>query len=261
MYAPKTPLIEVPLGTEAHAKAREWAAESLRLAPAANRREVGKRVYLNTLAVWAVSSYLKWLGYPVAMDEGDSANCLLSSRWDIADLRIPEIGQLECRWVGEGEALLHLPRAATSERVGYIGVQFGEVLNSARLLGFVPAMNPSYPPQQLQVAELLPLADLVDYLDRLETANQFFQGSDLVAARVREVLATTEFSEIVAQLERIYRTTEPMKWRYAGANILADQGASSGTERDFSEFSGKTDLQKLAQSLMDKLAELWRLGG
>ena len=89
MNSTSNPLITVPLGGKAHRLARQWASEAMQLASSPSRRETGKRVYLNTLAAYAVDSYLRWQAYGTSLIQGDLADPLLRSRLDVADLAIP----------------------------------------------------------------------------------------------------------------------------------------------------------------------------
>ena len=147
----------VPLGREAHAIARQFAAEQ-----ATPQRS--KQIYLNTLAVYAVHSYLKWLRIDTDLSQGDSWHPLKRVLFDIADLVLPGIGKLECRPVppGEGETAIFLPPEVTEDRIGYVAVQFSENLNEVKLLGFVGAANISNASEQILIAELQPLNDLLD---------------------------------------------------------------------------------------------------
>jgi hypothetical protein len=141
MNSTDTPLLTVPLGREAHATARQFTAEILQLVAEQDRHQVAKRVYLNTLAVYAVHSYLTWQAYETDITQGDRWHPVLRARWDVADLVITGIGKLECRPVWEEETVLTLPTEVTSDRIGCIAVQFGEQLNSGKLLGFAPAVG------------------------------------------------------------------------------------------------------------------------
>ena len=259
MNSTDTPLLTVPLGREAHATARQFTAEILQLVAEQDRHQVAKRVYLNTLAVYAVHSYLTWQAYETDITQGDRWHPVLRARWDVADLVITGIGKLECRPVWEEETVLTLPTEVTSDRIGCIAVQFGEQLNSGKLLGFAPAVDVFNAPLNLQVADLQPLDNFIEYLYRLEIANDFLTGDDLVAVRVRELLETRDIPEIVVQLERIYRTTKRTQWRYSGANTLAGSVIAEVTHRESSveDESGKMALRQLAQSLMDRLATIW----
>jgi hypothetical protein len=259
MNSTDIPLITVPLGGEAHRLARQFAAEAMQLAAEPVRHEVGKRVYLNTLAVYAVHSYLTWQTYETDIHQGDSAHPVLRTRIDVADLVIPGLGKLECRPVWEGEMALALPTEATEDRIGYVAVRFGERLDQGKLLGFAPAVDTSNPPNQLALADLQSLDDLIDYLYRLELANDFLQGDDPVAFQVREVLETTSMSEIVTQLERIYRIESKDERPYAVKDILAGSVIGVGSEREVIASNDEEDIEllELAESLLEKLAQIW----
>lgn len=182
-----TPLLTVPLGGEAHRLAKQFATSAIKLVAQEAQHQVGLRVYLNTLAVYAVHSYLTWQSYDTDLDKSDSWHPVLRAKWDVADLVIADIGKLECRPVWEGETALTLPPEVTQDRIGYLVVQFGEQLNQAKLLGFALAAEAANPPKQLLLANLHTLDALIDHLYRLEVGREFLQGNDPVAVQVREM--------------------------------------------------------------------------
>ncbi|HAX79743.1 MAG TPA: hypothetical protein DCY88_28885 [Cyanobacteria bacterium UBA11372] len=155
-------LLKVPLGYEAHRLAQKFAAQQA-------TRQKGKQVYLNTLAVYAVHSYLKWLQIETSLDQSDSWHRVKRAIFDVADLVLPGIGHLECRPVLPQETAVDLPLEVTENRIGYVGVQFEENLSEVELLGFAPAVDYNNPPEQLQVSEFQPLDVLLDHIDRLKT--------------------------------------------------------------------------------------------
>lgn len=120
---------EIPLGIQAHRLAGQFAAEQ-------TTKEKSKQVYLNTLAVYAVHRYLKWLGIETNLSQSDCWNPILRNRWNVADLVIPDIGKLECRPVLPGETTVSLPPEVTEERIGYLAIQFSDRLDKVQLLGF-----------------------------------------------------------------------------------------------------------------------------
>ncbi|MFB2875298.1 DUF1822 family protein [Floridanema aerugineum] len=250
--------LAVPLGRESHTLARELAARAMQLTTLGDKHQIGKRVFLNILAVYAVDSYLRWQGYEPNFSQSDSADPILCSRWDVADLMLPGIGKLECRPIWEGETVLIIPSEATEDRIGYFAVQFGEHLERAKLLGFAPMVDASNPPTFVPIANLQTLDYLIDYLYRLEVANQFLQGDDLVAVRVREVMANNQISEIAAQLERIWRIELDSERPYAIKDILAGTATGVATEREFvTDDETDIELLELAESLIEKLSEIW----
>jgi Protein of unknown function (DUF1822). len=250
MNIAELPLLTVPLELKAHEMARQLAAVQSTV-------QKGKRVYLNALAVYAVHSYLKWLQIETDLKFSDSFNPAKVALANIADLVIPGIGSLECRPVLPGETAIFLPDEVIENRMGYVGVQFSDRLDSVQLLGFTPSLDSSNPPQQLAVAELMPIDALIEQITRLEEAIAFLETDDPVAVQVRAQIETQSQSNIVAQLERIYRTCDEYEWRYAGGEMLAGSAAGGEFTRE-SVDSGDTDLQDLAEALLEKLAEIWR---
>ena len=149
MNTTQTPDIVIPLGGEAHAIAKEFA--TLQETP-----QQGKQVYLNTLAVYAVYSYLQWL-------QIDSQHPALTPP-DAADLVLPDIGKLECPPVLPGETTFRISPQARENRIGCVAVQFSENLDQVELLGFFPAVGGSTLPEQISLANLQPLDVLFDYI-------------------------------------------------------------------------------------------------
>jgi hypothetical protein len=162
-----------------------------------------------------------------------------------------------------------VPVEVTEDRIGYVAVQFGEQLDRGTLLGFAPAVAASMLPVQLRVADLQSLNALLEYLYRLEVANEFLQGDDSVAVQVREVLESRSMSELVAQLERVYRIEPEDERPYAVKDILTGSvvgvasDSKAGRDRVPRESMAEYDedeieLLELAEELVEKLAEIWR---
>lgn len=250
MNTAELPLLTVPLELKAHEMARQLAAVQSTV-------QKGKRVYLNALAVYAVHSYLKWLQIETDLNSSDSFNPAKTALANVADLVIPGIGSLECRPVLPGETTIFLPDEVIENRIGYVGVQFSDRLDSVQLLGFAPSLDSSNPPKQLAVAELMPIDTLIEQITRLEEAIAFLETDDPVAVQVRSQIETQSRSNIVAQFERIYRTCDEYEWRYAGGEMLAGSSAGGEFTRE-SVDRADTDLEDLAEALLEKLAGIWR---
>ena len=250
MNIAELPLLTVPLKLKAHEMARQLAAVQSTV-------QKRKRVYLNALAVYAVHSYLKWLQIETDLNPSDSFNPAKTALANVADLVIPGIGSLEGRPVLPGETTIFLPEEVIENRIGYVGVQFSDRLDSVQLFGFAPSLDSSNPPQQIAVAELMPIDTLIEQITRLEEALAFLETDDPVAVQVRSTIQTQSQSNIVAQLERIYRTCDEYEWRYAGGEMLAGSTAGGEFTRESAD-SADTDLQDLAEAMLEKLAGIWR---
>lgn len=243
-----SPLLRVPLDLEIHSRARHLATQQSTV-------EKGKRVYLNALAVYAVHCYLKWLQIPTDLTESDCTNPVKAALSNVADLVIPNVGKLECCPVLPQETVILLLNTREN-RIGYVAVQFQETLDSVQLLGFAPTFDEANPQTELAVSELQPIEALLEQITRLEEAIAFLETDDAVAREVRSVLQNKPLSEIVARFELLYRTGEEFEWRYAGGEILAVDAMTVGATRE-KIVPDDSELQDLAEMLMEKLAEIW----
>ncbi|BDI15888.1 hypothetical protein ANSO36C_16900 [Nostoc cf. commune SO-36] len=151
--------LSVPLPKNAHRWAEEFAAQQDSL-------QKGKQVYLNTLAVYAVHSYLKWLNVETALNQGDSWHRSLRAIFDVADLVLPGVGKLECRPVLPGEVAIVLPATITQDRIGYVGVQFSEQLDYVELLGFLPAREMTESPAIFEIVQLQSFDALIEIIHK-----------------------------------------------------------------------------------------------
>ncbi len=245
--------LTVFLKPEYHQIARRFATQQ-------DTVEKGTQVYLNTLAIYAVRSFLEDTSVETDLSQGDSWNSAVRCFHDVADLAIPDLGKLECRPILAGETAVSLPIEVREDRIGYVVVQFHEQLNEVQLLGFYPTLDPLSPAPKIKIVELEPIENLIDYLFRLELASNYLESNDAVAERVRKKIANQSIPEIVAQLERIYRNYNKDEWRYAGGNVLANYvmiEESSIVDRELLDDSQQLEVQELAEELLEKLDEIW----
>lgn len=119
-----------------------------------------EQVYLNSLAVQAVNSYLSWFGVETDLEASNSWNPVLQSLSDIADLVIKGKGKLECRPVSPEEKNCHVPPEVWADRIGYVAVQFNAEQSEAILLGYVPSVTT----REVPLSQLRSLEDLLDAL-------------------------------------------------------------------------------------------------
>lgn len=125
-----------------------------------------KQVYLNTLAVSAVDSYLNFIGWSTNLEDSDSWNPVLQTMMDVADLKIPSYGKLECRVVLTDQDLVNIPPEVWSGRIGYIVVRLNKSLTKATLLGFVPQVKQV----ELPLSQLETLTKFPAYLSQQKHA-------------------------------------------------------------------------------------------
>ncbi|MGB8691399.1 MAG: DUF1822 family protein [Microcoleus sp.] len=272
-----TYLLEIPLEQTARNLALQFASEQ------ANPQK-GKRVYFNTLAVWAVNYFLEWMELETDIDGGDSWNPGMRAVLDVADLVLPGIGKIECCPVLLGETAISLPEVREN-RIAYVAVEFAEPFDKVKLLGFIPAGEIVDENEAISLTNLQPIEELLDYLDRIELGIPVAQvqlgkmlsnlaEDDPVQARVREIFQNQSITEIVAILNGVFHSSEQSDWGYEGGKALARIGASSGDlggiNRSLSihqsssiekvsdiEEGVKVELNIIAEDLLEKLAEIW----
>jgi hypothetical protein len=118
-----------------------------------------KQVYLNALAIYAVSFYLNCLEF-----QTDSSND--NSHWlmDSASLKVQNCGTLECRPVLPNEAEMRIPPEVWGDRIGYMAVQLDESLREASILGFLPTAIA----ERVPLTELRSLDELLTHLRQLK---------------------------------------------------------------------------------------------
>ncbi|MBH8554934.1 DUF1822 family protein [Nostocaceae cyanobacterium CENA357] len=125
--------------------------------------EKGEQVYLNTLSVYFVISYLRCMGFETDLHKSDSWDVIEQTLMDVADLSLKNLGLLECRPVLENAQFVYVPPEVQSNRIGYVVVQISKSFREAKLLGFVRQVQTDW----LAINELQPLEDLLEYLDEL----------------------------------------------------------------------------------------------
>ena len=151
--------VTLPLSFEAHSLAQEYSR-------CLSNPQKAKQVYLNTLAVYAVDSYLRCLQFETDWNSSDSRNPLMLRLMDVADLTLKNIGKIECRPVLPEAEVCEIPPEVMEDRIGYAIVQLSADLKSANILGFITQPALEVPLHQLQSTE-----DFLIYLSELEQAN------------------------------------------------------------------------------------------
>lgn len=158
------------LDTNAHELARVAAQVH------GDRPLVAQQVYINTLCVCAVYDYLSQEGYTIDLLNRDSADPVLQAMMNVADLRIPQVGSVECRPVWSGDTILSIPEEVWSDRSGYLAVQLSpkpdetlaeplplaslRSIRTAVMLGFTPV-----PAAAIALADLDPLDSLLRHIE------------------------------------------------------------------------------------------------
>jgi hypothetical protein len=213
--------ITVLLDKHAHRYARQFAAEQASV-------EKGKQVYLNTLAVCAVQTYLKWLSIPTALDRSDCWHPGLRAIFDVADLVLPQIGKLECRPIIAGDRVLVLPPEAIDNRIGYLAVQFHEELDRVELLGFLKPSAIGNPLEPMSLDRLSDLEVLIETIDRCRNKvnlRQWFDEIFQAEWQPLELLLATHSRALRSTLSNIPEVNQHrgklIHWQIAGETQIA----------------------------------------
>jgi hypothetical protein len=146
----------VPITLAAHAQAQTFIKKHRNSLKA-------KQVYLNTLAVFAVNFYLCCMGIETSWETSLSYDSLMQALLDVADLEIVGVGKIECVPVLPKEKFICVSPEASTDRIGYVAVQFDECLEQATLLGFAKTVPEC---GELCLRELSSLESLLLYLSQ-----------------------------------------------------------------------------------------------
>ncbi|MBE9064413.1 DUF1822 family protein [cf. Phormidesmis sp. LEGE 11477] len=149
--------LSIPLTLAAHQTAQQFYRQHF-------DPHKAKQVYLNTLAVEAVRTYLGWLGIDSETQASDSWDPIVQTLADVADLEILGQGKLECRPVLPQETTCHIPPETNPGRIGYLPVLLDAKLETATLLGFIPSTDIQLDTQEVSLTTLRSLTSLFDLL-------------------------------------------------------------------------------------------------
>ena len=153
----------VILSAEAHRLAEQFRQQQ-------KEPKKGKQVYLNTLAVYAVKYYLSCLGIETDWESSDSFDTIAQTLMDVADLKVKNLGNLECRPILPNQEFMEVPPEVWSDRIGYIAVQMTPSLTEVILLGFLERVDE----EEIPLRQLISLSEFPQYLNQLredETIN------------------------------------------------------------------------------------------
>ena len=199
-----TETLTIPLEPQAHNYARQFASEQANIAK-------GKQVYLNTLAVYGVQTYLKYIG--VRSNLADSSCWSKSDRalFNLADLILPDLGRLECRYILPGEQEVKIPLEARDNRIGYLVVRLEAELKQVELIGFISPKQINFATEAIAISQLQPIENLFWAIEQLQNKLDLRQWLDniftsewqpvetILAGRITRSLANTDLATTVTR--------------------------------------------------------------
>ena len=149
------------LDRHAHRYAEQFASEQA-------TPEKGEQVYLNTLSVYAVHTYLQYFSIKTALHQSDCWYPGLRAMFNVADLILPDLGKLECRSVLPREETVFLPTEVRENRLGYIFLLFTEVLDRVELLGFIPGKDINPQTESIAISKIQSIESFFDTINQLQ---------------------------------------------------------------------------------------------
>lgn len=152
----QTTSFTIPLGTKAHELASKC---SQAVSNTDKDRNKVKRVSVNSLAVYAVDFYLKFLGFKTELELSNSQDKLMLQFLTEADLPVKNIGSFECIPVEENTDHCEISPEVSFDRIGYIIVELSASQREAVILGFTTT-----PSSKVNLNQLQSIDDLIDYL-------------------------------------------------------------------------------------------------
>ncbi len=156
--------ITIPLSERDRALAHRFAQQQLTATKA-------NQVYLNTLAVLTTHHYLKLLGISSNLEQSQCWSAVNQFCADIADLKLPKLGFLECRPITQNQNFCQLPLEVMSDRIAYLIIRINEDHKAGELLGFVA--NPQSP--RITIEQLDSLDNFLIFFANYQPKVKLFQ--------------------------------------------------------------------------------------
>lgn len=113
---------------QTHEQAQRFAAQQL-------TPSKGKRVYLNTVGVWAVHQYLSLMQIATSLEQSDCWQPSFQQLFTTADLLLPGRGHLECVVFEPEQMRVRMMPTAIQQQLGLVGVEVSHQLDQIQLLG------------------------------------------------------------------------------------------------------------------------------
>jgi hypothetical protein len=230
-----------------------------------------EQVFLNTLAVYSVNTYLQWVEIATNLDLSYSWHPIHQKMSNIADLMIPNLGRIECYPLKPNQEEIVVSYEALRKRIGYVFVQFQDSLEQVELLGFVlpKDIKPSLSLTELKTI-LKPVDYILSHIYNLQESIALLESETetLSIEPVKETVALLSPIDIISHFQQIYQEEEPYNYSEKCANILlgeylspeeieGDLAIALAKDRQLS-IESRAELQDFAFQLLEKMAEIWQ---
>lgn len=184
-----------------------------------------KQVYLNTVAILAVHSYLKWMEFKTDPANSDSWDYLAQTFNDVADLTIKNVGTIECRPITPDQEQVEIPSIYQDNRLACVVVSIARdeihQVEKVELVGAYLPQDQTVLPEVINLSELQSCEELVDYLEDVELKNE-----ELNHLAVEQEEPEEAFQNAFAQaVDENFKQRIEQKFQKAFADIVADYKA------------------------------------
>jgi hypothetical protein len=156
--------IPFPVTPSFRQQARDYALQY-------STQDTHARIYFNTLGVFVADAYFRLLGFETNLTQPERWNAAQRLWNEASELELVGLGNLECRVIAPESQTLRLPPETWRERIGYLFIEIASSEKEAVLLGFLPAFDPEASPEDIAIANLKSMDDLMDYLSQRQTSS------------------------------------------------------------------------------------------
>jgi Protein of unknown function (DUF1822) len=139
-------------------------------------QDTHERTYLNTLAVLVADAYFRLLNFQTNLTKAERWNASRRLWSEANELELVGLGNLECRVITAGQQTLILPPETWSDRIGYLFVEIASSEKVATLIGFLPAFDPDTFGEEVAIANLKSMDEMIDYLAQQEASSHSQTG-------------------------------------------------------------------------------------
>lgn len=194
--------VEVHIPPEAYQQAASFASEQTTINKA-------KQVFANTIAIYAVHSYLEAIQIDSELEKGNSWQAGQRTIFDLSDLVVPNYGRLECRPVEPNDFTMTLPAFTEPNCRGYIAVRLPVSIENStdipkikkvNILGFIKASKIPEAAENISLSSLYSVESMLENICLIESWTELSQRDDVVKA-LQQVLGTRE-DDFINRLEQ-----------------------------------------------------------
>lgn len=260
------------------AKAHEWAQK---FASSQLSAEKAKQVYLNTLAVFAVNTYLQWIQIETDLENSDSWNLGANALFDVCDLELPNIGKIICCPVLPDVDSFTSPDFISPDAIAYFPVKFVEVLNEVELLGYRPIIDTKHGYKKVSLRPtrekslirnyddggIFPIENLLTWLFQVEDIRALLgnEGEEFnVVVGIRKLLEQQYISSSQIAVKSIHSLQNGIAGKDLVTTGLKNTGNSlkstlsnfKSTDENISEEEAETELAEIGNQWLELVRKI-----